>query len=77
MSNATALALLGGFGVWEIMLVMGIILLLFGATKIPELARSMGKGVDEFKKGLRGEPERKGITAEEPNRIEEKTAMDS
>ncbi len=36
----------------EILLILLIVLLLFGARKIPELARSLGKGVKEFKKGL-------------------------
>ncbi|MHC4780036.1 MAG: twin-arginine translocase TatA/TatE family subunit [Planctomycetota bacterium] len=57
MATPYVMALFGGFGMWEILLVVAIILLLFGASRIPELARSLGKGVDEFKKGLRGEPE--------------------
>ncbi|MEO0185719.1 MAG: twin-arginine translocase TatA/TatE family subunit [candidate division WOR-3 bacterium] len=36
----------------EILLILLIVLLLFGARKIPDLARSLGKGVKEFKKGL-------------------------
>lgn len=36
----------------EILLILFIALLLFGAKKIPDLARSMGKGIKEFKKGL-------------------------
>lgn len=40
-------------GAWEIMLILGIVLLLFGAAKLPKLARSMGQSVGEFKKGLR------------------------
>jgi sec-independent protein translocase protein TatA len=40
-------------GGWEILLILGIVLLLFGATKLPKLARSMGQSVGEFKKGLR------------------------
>uniref|UniRef100_A0A7V0Z654 Sec-independent protein translocase protein TatA n=1 Tax=candidate division WOR-3 bacterium TaxID=2052148 RepID=A0A7V0Z654_UNCW3 len=36
----------------EILVILLIVLLLFGARKIPELARSLGKGVKEFKKGL-------------------------
>jgi len=36
----------------EILLVLLIALLLFGAKKIPDLARGMGKGIKEFKKGL-------------------------
>ena len=36
----------------EILIILAIALLLFGAKRIPELARSMGKGIREFKKGL-------------------------
>jgi sec-independent protein translocase protein TatA len=36
----------------EILLILLIALLLFGARKIPDLARSLGKGIREFKKGL-------------------------
>ncbi len=36
----------------EILLILLIALLLFGAKKIPDLARSLGKGIREFKKGL-------------------------
>ena len=37
----------------EILLVLLIALLLFGAKKIPDLAKSLGKGIKEFKKGMR------------------------
>ncbi len=36
----------------EILLILLIALLLFGAKKIPDLAKSLGKGIREFKKGL-------------------------
>ena len=36
----------------EILLILLIVLLLFGARKIPDLARSLGKGIKEFKKGM-------------------------
>lgn len=42
--------ILGGIGPTEIMLIFGVALLLFGATKLPQLAQSMGKSVGEFKK---------------------------
>lgn len=35
----------------EILLILAVILLLFGAKKIPDLARSLGKSLREFKKG--------------------------
>lgn len=40
-------------GPWEILLVLAVLLLLFGAKKLPEIARSMGKSANEFKKGLK------------------------
>jgi sec-independent protein translocase protein TatA len=43
----------GNLGAGEIILIVLVILLLFGAKKIPELARGIGKGMSEFKKGLK------------------------
>jgi len=48
-------AITWGFG--EIAIVLLIFLLLFGSTKLPKLARSLGESMTEFKKGLRGEPD--------------------
>ncbi len=41
------------FGWQEIILIVLVVLLLFGARKIPDLARGLGKGINEFKKGIR------------------------
>lgn len=40
-----------GLGSQEILLILAVIVLLFGATKLPELARSMGRSMGEFKRG--------------------------
>ena len=42
-------------GPTELLLILGVLVLLFGAKKIPEIARGLGSGVNEFKAGLRGE----------------------
>ncbi|MBP5301650.1 MAG: twin-arginine translocase TatA/TatE family subunit [Bacteroidales bacterium] len=40
-------------GTWEIVAIVLVILLLFGGKKIPELMRGLGKGVKEFKGGMK------------------------
>lgn len=42
----------GNLGAGEIILIVLVILILFGAKKIPELAQGIGKGMREFKKAL-------------------------
>lgn len=39
-------------GTTELLLITGVALLLFGGKKLPEMMRGMGKGVQEFKKGM-------------------------
>lgn len=41
------------FGPFEIILVIVLVLLLFGAKKLPELAKGMGKSIKEFKHGMK------------------------
>ena len=42
-----------GLGFWEIALIIFAIVLLFGAKKIPELMKGLGKGVKSFKEGMK------------------------
>ena len=50
--NTTFLPL-GVLGTQELLIILLVFLLLFGAKKIPELMRSLGKGVNSFKQGLK------------------------
>ena len=43
---------MGRIGLPELLIVLAVVLLLFGARKLPDLARSLGRSVSEFKKGL-------------------------
>jgi sec-independent protein translocase protein TatA len=40
------------FSGWEILVVLFVVLLLFGSSRLPQLARGMGKSISEFKKGI-------------------------
>lgn len=44
-------------GAMELLLILAVVLLIFGATRLPRLARSAGKAPEEFKAGLADAPE--------------------
>jgi|TARA_B100000315_G_scaffold13305_1_gene12542 sec-independent protein translocase protein TatA len=46
--------LIGSIGGWEVFLILLVVLLLFGAKRLPELARGLGKGIREFKGAVEG-----------------------
>jgi sec-independent protein translocase protein TatA len=52
-------------GPTELIILLAIILLLFGAKRIPELARGLGTGIREFKKGTSGEDEKDEVHEKE------------
>lgn len=41
-------------GTWEIALILTIIIMIFGAGKLPDIVRQLGKGIRDFKKYSRG-----------------------
>ena len=55
--NSAILPLISQIGLPGLIIILVAILLLFGGKKIPELMRGTGKGIKEFKKGLKDEDE--------------------
>ena len=51
---------MGSFGFREILVVLLILVILFGARRIPELARGLGRGIKEFKEGMSDGPKGDG-----------------
>ena len=49
---------LGPLGIWEILAILVVILLIFGARRLPEIGSSMGKGIRTFKSALLGEDDK-------------------
>jgi sec-independent protein translocase protein TatA len=47
----------GRVGMPELLLILFVLLLFFGSSKLPELARSLGRSAREFKKGMSEDPE--------------------
>jgi sec-independent protein translocase protein TatA len=61
----------GSIGMPELIIGLVVILLLFGAKRVPELARGLGSGVREFKKGTQeGEVEKKEEEEKEDEQLE-------
>jgi sec-independent protein translocase protein TatA len=59
----------GNLGVPELLIIAGVIILLFGARKLPEMARSLGKSAKAFKeetKGMRGDKDEDETPAPPP-----------
>ena len=51
----------------EILLVLGLVLILFGPKRLPDLARSIGRSVSEFKKGIKNVSDEIKSDDEKPN----------
>lgn len=58
-----------GLGMQELVIILIILVLLFGAKKLPELAQGLGKGIREFKKATKDE-----IDDNSTSKIEDKSA---
>jgi sec-independent protein translocase protein TatA len=60
----------GWIGPWELLILLLVILLIFGPKRLPEMGRSLGKGLREFKHSVTGRDERD----EEPDELAEEPA---
>jgi sec-independent protein translocase protein TatA len=50
-----------GLGMPEMMLVLGVLLLLFGGSRLPQLAKGLGSSIREFKRGAAGLDEARAL----------------
>jgi sec-independent protein translocase protein TatA len=48
---------IGPFGTWEIILILVVVMLLFGAKRLPDMARGIGQSVREFRRAIKGHDE--------------------
>lgn len=54
----------------ELLLIFGIVVLLFGAKKIPDLAKGIGKGIKDFKNEMKEEKPAETVEADEAKKVE-------
>ena len=70
MSTLSTLFLFGPIGVTELLVILLIVVLIFGASKLPLLGKGMGEGIRNFKKGLKSDDG--GQVLESPQKAKEK-----
>jgi sec-independent protein translocase protein TatA len=46
-----------GLSVWELLIILAVVMLLFGARRLPELGSGLGKAIRSFRSGLSGKDE--------------------
>lgn len=54
-------------GIWELLLLLVLVVLLFGATRLPQLGKGLGEGIRNFRKGLRSGDEDPNGAPTSPN----------
>jgi sec-independent protein translocase protein TatA len=59
-----------GISIWELMILLLVLLLIFGAKRLPEMGRSLGKGMREFKDSVTGVEDAVTTTTPTPTRVE-------
>jgi sec-independent protein translocase protein TatA len=58
----------GTLGLPELLIIFAIVLVVFGASRLPQLGKGLGEGISNFRDGLRGRDEKKNIEGEKkPN----------
>ncbi len=54
-----------GFGFQELVVILLIVVVLFGASRLPQLGKGLGEGISNFKRGLKGDPKTLSEASEE------------
>jgi sec-independent protein translocase protein TatA len=67
----------GKIGMWELLAILAIVLVLFGANKLPQLGAGLGQSIRGFKKALSGEDEPKppASTPQDPSSPRERSTF--
>jgi sec-independent protein translocase protein TatA len=66
-----------GIGIWELLILLLVLLLVFGPKRLPEMGRQLGKGMREFKDSVTGVEEAVDTTTPTPKPVEQLPAATS
>jgi sec-independent protein translocase protein TatA len=62
----------GGIGMSELLVVLVIVLIIFGAGKLPEIGKGLGKGIRNFRRATSGQDDIEGTVKENEKELEDK-----
>ena len=66
-----------GLGPWELAIILAIVVVLFGARRLPEIGSGMGKAIKNFKAGMTGKDEIDVTPGSETEKVAEKSSTKS
>ena len=64
---------MGSFSIGHWLVILAVVVLLFGAKKIPELAKGVGQGIKDFKKAIKEDKENEAAAAASVDKVEAKS----
>jgi sec-independent protein translocase protein TatA len=64
------------FGIWQILLILLVILILFGVGKLPEVGRGLGKAINEFRTNVKDDDKKESDSNTDKSTTESKTETD-
>jgi sec-independent protein translocase protein TatA len=59
-----------GLGIWELLIILVIVVVIFGATRLPQIGQGLGEGIKNFRTGIKDPPEIDVTPTEDPKRDE-------
>lgn len=74
VSEFSPLAFIGGLGATELIIILVIVLVIFGANKLPQLGEALGKGIKNFRSATTGAAEDEDEDSKEPHQLPAKSS---
>jgi sec-independent protein translocase protein TatA len=57
-SDSKEKKMFGNLGIWEILIIILVVAVLFGGKKLPQLGKGLGEAITQFKSAIKGEPDK-------------------
>ncbi len=65
--------MLGSFGIWELVLILIIVVMVFGVSRLPQLGKGLGEGISNFRESVKGKDSKPSIDDKKDEESETKS----